>query len=150
MLRSLEELSLMQVPTHLTVSPFVVQQMPIIASAITKDQDWKEIAREHAERLKQSMDESEKEHMLKLADLYTNNDIEGLTQGFKCGKCEKQAFKRCSKCKSIWYCSRECQVGDWPNHKKACNQKAKELKEQEESRSKEIVIPKKPTIDELD
>ena len=45
MLRSLEELSLMQVPTHLTVSPFVVQQVPVISAAITKDQDWKELAR---------------------------------------------------------------------------------------------------------
>ncbi len=88
--------------------------------------------------------------MLKLADLYTNNDIEGLTEGFKCGKCQKQAFKRCSKCKSIWYCSKECQVSDWPNHKVVCNKKAKQLKEAEETRKKEVVIPKKPTIDELD
>jgi zinc finger MYND domain-containing protein 10 len=96
------------------------------------------------------MDESERAHMLKLADLYTNNDIEGLTEGFKCGKCQKQAFKRCSKCKSVWYCSKECQVGDWPNHKSACNKKAKELREAEEAKKKEVVIPKKPTIDELD
>jgi hypothetical protein len=36
-----------------------------------------------------------------------------------------QAFKRCSKCKTIWYCSKECQVSDWPNHKVVCNKKAK-------------------------
>jgi hypothetical protein len=79
MLRSLEELSIMNVPTHLTSNPFVVQQMPILGTKICKGQDWDELAHEHLERLKQSMDETERAHMLKLADLYTNNDMEGLT-----------------------------------------------------------------------
>ncbi len=37
--------------------------------------------------------------MQSLADLYSNNSVEGLLEGFKCGKCGKEAFKRCSKCK---------------------------------------------------
>lgn len=41
MLRSLEELSIMNVPTHLSSNPFVVQQMPIIASQVCYQQDWK-------------------------------------------------------------------------------------------------------------
>lgn len=68
----------MSVPTHLTTNPFVVQQIPIIASQICKNKDWNKLAEEQILRLNQSMDESEKEHMLKLADLYTNNDIQGL------------------------------------------------------------------------
>ena len=44
MLRSLEELSIMNVPTHLTVNPFAVQQLPVIASAICQNRDWKELA----------------------------------------------------------------------------------------------------------
>ncbi|GFH57264.1 hypothetical protein CTEN210_13740 [Chaetoceros tenuissimus] len=28
----------------------------------------------------------------------------------------------CSKCKSAYYCSRECQVEDWPRHKHLCKQ----------------------------
>lgn len=44
MLRSLEELSMMNVPTHLTSNPFVVQQMPLIAGMISKDKNWVEIA----------------------------------------------------------------------------------------------------------
>lgn len=58
MLRSLEELSIMNVPTHLTSNPFVVQQIPIIASEISKGRNWEELAKLHLERLKQSMDES--------------------------------------------------------------------------------------------
>jgi len=29
-------------------------------------------------------------------------------------------FKRCSKCKMVKYCSRECQVNDWKEHKTHC------------------------------
>ena len=36
-----------------------------------------------------SKDQTEKEHMQRLADLYSNNNVEGLIEGFKCGKCQK-------------------------------------------------------------
>ncbi|OMJ22464.1 Histone-lysine N-methyltransferase ASHR1 [Smittium culicis] len=29
-------------------------------------------------------------------------------------------LKRCSTCKSVYYCSRECQLADWPLHKLEC------------------------------
>ena len=52
-------------------------------------------------------------------------DIENLMkQG--CANCQKRAtvdveFKRCSRCKSIWYCSKECQVKHWSAcHKSDC------------------------------
>ena len=33
-----------------------------------------------------------------------------------------EKFKRCNRCKndSIRYCSRECQIADWGNHKRSC------------------------------
>lgn len=31
---------MMKVPTHLTTNPFVVQQIPIIATEICKGKDW--------------------------------------------------------------------------------------------------------------
>ena len=37
-----------------------------------------------------------------------------------CIVCIKTATKYCSKCKSIRYCSRECQVSDWSSHKFFC------------------------------
>lgn len=47
-----------------------------------------------------------------------------------CSKClkennEAKKFKVCSKCKYAQYCSRECQVADWVDHKQACNKVAK-------------------------
>eukprot|EP01124_Arcella_intermedia_P017143 TRINITY_DN2385_c0_g1_i1.p1 TRINITY_DN2385_c0_g1~~TRINITY_DN2385_c0_g1_i1.p1 ORF type:complete len:466 (+),score=104.23 TRINITY_DN2385_c0_g1_i1:74-1471(+) len=35
-------------------------------------------------------------------------------------KCSKNLDKFCAKCKKIGYCSRECQVSDWPRHKLLC------------------------------
>jgi hypothetical protein len=41
-----------------------------------------------------------------------------------CGHCNKmpkdKLFKRCSRCKVISYCSRECQVAAWSDHKIWC------------------------------
>eukprot|EP00026_Physarum_polycephalum_P006047 Phypoly_transcript_06087.p1 GENE.Phypoly_transcript_06087~~Phypoly_transcript_06087.p1 ORF type:complete len:611 (+),score=75.80 Phypoly_transcript_06087:61-1833(+) len=41
-------------------------------------------------------------------------------------------LKKCSQCSSAWYCSKECQVNDWAQHKQACMQ----LKEQDAGVSK--------------
>jgi hypothetical protein len=39
-----------------------------------------------------------------------------------CAKSEKKlkSMKCCSKCRASFYCLRDCQVHDWPAHKKAC------------------------------
>lgn len=42
-----------------------------------------------------------------------------------CWTCKKAPpsdtlFKTCGKCQSVYYCSRECQTGDWRRHKEAC------------------------------
>lgn len=28
---------------------------------------------------------------------------------------------KCGACKSVYYCSRDCQIADWKNHKLVCN-----------------------------
>ncbi|KAG0232834.1 hypothetical protein BGW42_007843 [Actinomortierella wolfii] len=34
----------------------------------------------------------------------------------------KEDLKQCSKCKSAWYCSKQCQVEDWKSHKTTCRE----------------------------
>ncbi|CAD7971426.1 unnamed protein product [Amoebophrya sp. A25] len=46
----------------------------------------------------------------------------------KCVNCEKTEtlnteLKNCSRCKTVEYCSRECQKADWPRHKYICRER---------------------------
>ena len=41
----------------------------------------------------------------------------------KCEICNKNAPLLCGKCKSVSYCSKECQKKDWTDHKKICGGK---------------------------
>jgi len=47
-----------------------------------------------------------------------------------CGAKEahKAHFSRCSACKIVVYCSKDCQLADWPSHKKACKAARKAAK----------------------
>jgi len=40
---------------------------------------------------------------------------------FLCSVCLKPGEHRCSGCRSVVYCGRDCQVKDWTSHKKDCN-----------------------------
>lgn len=46
--------------------------------------------------------------------------VEGEEKVHKCGGCQKVAKKKCANCKQVHYCSRECQLKDWPSHKDSC------------------------------
>lgn len=37
-----------------------------------------------------------------------------------CAVCKKISTKKCSKCKLVFYCGRECQVKHWKYHKEFC------------------------------
>ena len=45
----------------------------------------------------------------------------------RCGKPGATGMLRCSKCKSVRYCSRECQRSDWKQHKLRCKEVSKDL-----------------------
>lgn len=37
-----------------------------------------------------------------------------------CTSCSKPAANKCGGCKTLSYCSKDCQSKDWPNHKATC------------------------------
>ena len=46
-----------------------------------------------------------------------------------CNKCHKiKKTNRCSNCKSVYYCSVQCQKNDWTSHKYACERLKKVVK----------------------
>ena len=67
-----------------------------------------------------------------LSELDEKNDVD--VQLMACGSCSKKEsacgeFKRCNRCKQVFYCGRECQVEHWKSgHKKLCVEKKKQKK----------------------
>ena len=60
-----------------------------------------------------------------------------------CTRCGKMSFtvvekiKRCNDCRTVRYCSRECQVAHWPEHKLECKKLAAARKKKEEEEEEE-------------
>lgn len=69
----------------------------------------------------------------------SSGDISAPARLYMCHKCRKtlaaNAISRCSSCRGVNYCGRECQTKDWPAHKsqcklvKACIGRGKELED---------------------
>lgn len=70
-------------------------------------------------------------------DMEAGNDDERV-----CGYCQKQkGTKKCGGCKQIYYCSQQCQIDHWQDHKSECKKirkqnKLKKDKEKSKSKSK--------------
>ncbi|KYQ46581.1 Zinc finger MYND domain-containing protein 10 [Trachymyrmex zeteki] len=109
-------------PSSNSTCPVRVEVIPQIKSTILEKyhKKWKKLARHQSKYLFTTDTSYIKEVAQILSDVY---DLEKLDciETKKCSLCQEPSKKRCSRCKEVWYCSRECQVKDWENHKNICN-----------------------------
>jgi hypothetical protein len=57
-----------------------------------------------------------------VAKAQADNAARGLQSCANCGAREVHVahFKRCAACKGVVFCSKDCQLANWPQHKAAC------------------------------
>ena len=73
------------------------------------------------------------------------------TQTKKCSKCGKEsdALMKCTACKCVWYCDKDCQNRHWKEHKKECKPIKKELQKRggklDLGNEKDFGSPPRPT-----
>ena len=141
--RSLENMSLMTYGNTLTVNPFIVEMVPILSgNKIFKltDEQIKQIGNyvvnNHFENLSREKLAKELEPV---NEIYNLDNIEYFMEDPVCAQCGKLANSRCSRCKSEWYCSKECQIKRWKEHKTVCKTLAELFKENEKNLDKKKI-----------
>lgn len=109
----------------------ILEEMPEIRNQIVENAKkigYKQIAKTHMERF-YNLEPSELVVMAKrLSSTYNVELFEKLEENKNeksnelhyCVECCTLAFKKCSKCEQSYYCSRECQIKNWPLHKQIC------------------------------
>lgn len=122
--RTLEELGLMEPPAP--DASVVLEQLPEIKEHLLKVNagKWQKLAEYQKRKVFCPDEKTMKQQAERLAATYDMDVLESLLPDDpKCNKhkCGEAATFRCSRCKSVWYCRRQCQVEDWKKHKKMCN-----------------------------
>ncbi|EGI60617.1 PREDICTED: zinc finger MYND domain-containing protein 10 [Acromyrmex echinatior] len=109
-------------PSSNLTCPVRIEVMPQIKSSILEKyhKKWKKLARHQSKYLFTTDTSYIKEVAQILSDVYDLEKLDRI-ETKKCSLCQEPSKKRCSRCKEVWYCSRECQVKDWENHKNICN-----------------------------
>ncbi|EDS31083.1 zinc finger MYND domain-containing protein 10 [Culex quinquefasciatus] len=112
-------------------SDLLLEELPEIKDGLIEEArkfGWSKIVQAHKEIFVDLTQEQLTSVAKRLNAAYNTDLLEKINSGTDdaghriCSTCKKSAEKRCSKCESVFYCSRECQVADWPRHKELCHQ----------------------------
>lgn len=135
--------------------------MPEIRQKIIKGQNWERMADyQYKSFFKDKGDGKPDDDLKSIMKLYGSDVFDQFDDDPKCANCGDTAAHRCSKCKTEWYCSRECQLARWKEHKKMCQlitkmkqEESKFSDEQKEKMKEQIqqkeAKKKKPLIEEV-
>ncbi|XP_071447066.1 zinc finger MYND domain-containing protein 10 [Hetaerina americana] len=118
--------------SHLSVSsppvnakPLVVEVVPEIRERILKSYSmkWKKLIAMQSKTLFNPVGVDMQDIANSLSGAYDLSKLASLLQmdNYCSNGCASKATRRCSRCKTEWYCGRECQVKHWPKHKVSCN-----------------------------
>lgn len=120
--RFLEQLAISEPPAYksdLIIEPIAEIYERMVAAYKGK---WKDLAKSQANTVLNPDDKEIQETAKRWTETFSNEVLETLIdEPAKCAECGHLAPKRCSRCQNEWYCRRECQVKNWPKHKKACD-----------------------------
>ncbi|KAK0063242.1 zinc finger MYND domain-containing protein 10 [Biomphalaria pfeifferi] len=120
--RYLEHLAIMEPPP--AKKDLVLEQVPEIRERILNKYEgkWSKLAKMLSKTTFNQSDAETRAQAERWAATYNFDLLQDLiSEPPKCAVCGQPASKRCSRCQNEWYCRRECQVGHWKKHKKACD-----------------------------
>lgn len=121
---TLDHMSLANTTAVQKSSPFIIATIPEIKETIIKNANIAAIAKkQETEVFNREFTAEEFEELGRLGEIYTNDifSYESKEEIHLCANCGIDATKRCSRCKAVWYCSKECQVKHYKeSHKKVC------------------------------
>lgn len=139
--RSIEQMALMNYGNTLTVNPFIIEMVPQLTKVFKlSEQEIKSIGQKVVKEYFEISKETLRDELSPINDVYNVDNIEYFMEDPKCSQCGKDATSRCSRCKSEWYCGKECQVKRWKEHKEICKTLAELNKEAENKKQKKEVI----------
>ncbi|KAG0620258.1 hypothetical protein M758_4G202400 [Ceratodon purpureus] len=119
-LKAVEQL-VIQVPQTTAESAsgrLIIEQVPELREKLMTGKNWRVIAEK---QLKSAFSEASSATLRQAQEMLKLFQFGELMEQPTCAACKKAAVQRCSRCKSEWYCGRECQVSVWKAHKNACD-----------------------------
>ncbi|XP_052575937.1 zinc finger MYND domain-containing protein 10 isoform X2 [Peromyscus californicus insignis] len=101
----------------------VLEQIPEIWDRLERENQgkWQAIAKHQLRHVFNPSDQDLRRQAQRWAETYRLDVLEAIApERPRCAYCNAEASKRCSRCQSVWYCCRECQVKHWEKHAKTC------------------------------
>lgn len=114
-----------------TSGNIILEEIPEIKNKIianAKQIGYEQITKNHINKFFQLKECELAALARRLSDTYNVEIFEKLDEESKkssnddhyCAECCTLSYKKCSKCEQSYYCSRECQIKNWPKHKQFC------------------------------